>query len=464
METISTAPVSANETPQGHSHSSGTVAASGLRPASFWKRAAASGTGLAIAIDGDNLDILIVRVRPGSVTIRGYQRFANIKERPAAELGAEYDRFLKANGAPQLPAWVLLPREDLIVRTLSLPGVPAKDLASALDLQLDSLHPYVDQAVQFGYVRIGNTSQVLVGIAREELVDRWIAFFEEAGIKLGGFTFSADALYRAIRCLRVPEPGFATAIECGDAVEIYGESPSRPVYDALLYAGAAPALAHATAELRLDDNDAVRELAELLPAPATVEQAEFAHQHPLLYSTALGAAATFPVPAANLLPMELRRGGNWTAFLPTLILLALLSLLVAGMYGHKAWQERQYAARLMAEVRLLERQVALGQRMDNEGERFLTRLDQLKEHRLRTSADLEALLALTRLLPDDAWITQFDLSRDEISLTGEAARAGDLIGLIDASPLFEKTEFAMPLQRLENREIFRLRVKREAAQ
>jgi general secretion pathway protein L len=118
----------------------------------------------------------------------------------------------------------------------------------------------------------------------------------------------------------------------------------------------------------------------------------------------------------------------------------------------------------MAEVQLLERQVALGQRLDSEGERFLTRLDQLKEYRLRTTADLEALLALTRLLPEDAWITQFDLTRNEISLAGEAARAGDLIGIIDASPLFENTEFAMPLQRVENREIFRLRVKREAAQ
>jgi general secretion pathway protein L len=134
------------------------------------------------------------------------------------------------------------------------------------------------------------------------------------------------------------------------------------------------------------------------------------------------------------------------------------------MYAYKAWEERQYASRLMAEVQLLERQVALGQRLDSEGERFLTRLDQLKEYRLRTTADLEVLLALTRLLPEDAWITQFELNRNEISLAGEAARAGDLIGIIDASPLFENTEFAMPLQRVENREIFRLRVKREAAQ
>jgi general secretion pathway protein L len=114
-------------------------------------------------------------------------------------------------------------------------------------------------------------------------------------------------------------------------------------------------------------------------------------------------------------------------------------------------------------VQLLERQVALGQRMDEDGERFLTRLDLLKAYRLRTTEDLEALLALTRLLPEDTWVVQFDLSRNEISIAGEARRAGDLIQLIDASPLFEKTEFAMPLQRVEDREIFRLRIQREVA-
>lgn len=464
METVSTVSVSGNGALPDQPTAGPAAPPAGLRPAPWWKRVAASGSGVAIAVDQESIDILILRVRPAGVAILGYQRLAAIKERGAVEIGAEYARFLRANGVPHLPAWVLLPRADMIVRTLNLPGVPAKDLDSAIGLQLESLHPYGDQGVRYGFVRAGGTPQVMVGIAREDLVDRWISFFEEAGVKLAGFTFSADALYRGFRCLRTPSAGFVTAVEEEDAVEIYGESASRPVYDALLYADAPAALERAASELRLEDAGAIRDIAELLPAPATVEQAEFAAKHPLLYATALGAAATFPSPSANLLPAELRKGGNWTMFLPTLVLTVILALLVAGMYGYKAWEERQYAARLLAEVQLLERQVAAGQRLDSEGERFLARLDALKEYRLRTTADLEALLALTRLLPEDAWITQLDLSRTEISLAGEAARAGDLIGIIDASPLFEKTEFAMPLQRIENREIFRLRIHREAAQ
>jgi Tfp pilus assembly protein PilN len=461
METVATPPVSGNGAPE--SPTGPASASAGFRPAPLGQRLAASGTGLAIAIDGDALDILLVKVRPSQVSVVAYQRFTGIKDRPAAELGAEYAQFLRKNGVPHLAAWVLLPREELIVRTLALPGVAPRDLESAIELQLESLHPYVDQEVRFGYVRIGKTSQVLVGIAREDLVDRWIAFCEEAGIKLAGFTFAADAVYRAVRTLRLPPAGFVTAIPCGEAVEIYGESAARPVYDSLLYAEAAPALTHAVSELRLTEEDAVRDLTELLPAPATLEQAEFAQQHPVLYATALASAATLPAPAANLLPPELRKGSNWGMLLPTAVLMALLALLVAGMYGHKAWMEREYRDRLVKEVQLLERQVALGQRMDEDGERFLTRLDLMREYRLRTTADLEALLALTKILPNDTWVTQLDLSRKEISIAGEAPRAGDLIQLIDASPLFEKSEFSMPLQRVENRELFRLRIQREEA-
>ena len=44
----------------------------------------------------------------------------------AAEWGAEYARFLKASGAERLSATVLLPRREVIVRQLALPGVAAE--------------------------------------------------------------------------------------------------------------------------------------------------------------------------------------------------------------------------------------------------------------------------------------------------------------------------------------------------
>lgn len=428
----------------------------------WWRRAMQSGTGLAIELRDGNLDVMVVRVRPSQVKLLGWKRFPSFAERPAAEVGAELRQFLRELGASHVPAHVLLPREETIVRALHLPGVPDKELESALDLQLESLHPYADQPVRFGAARIGRTPSVLVGLCREDLLDRWIAFFTEAGIKLASFRISADVYHRAVRVLRTPPEGFLCAVPGReDEAEIYGESEARPIYSALLHAPLPQALTHARSELRLGADAEVAELEALVPAPETVEAGEVARQHLPLYAAALGAAAAFPQPAVNLLPAELRKGTNWGMVLPTILLAAVLALLAGGLLVQRGWYEREYAARLQAEITRLESQVAEGRQMDEEGERFLSRLDRFKEYRRRTKEDLDALLAITKVLPDSAWVSQLDLSRGQVSFTGEATAAGDLLRLLDGDPHFSGSAFSMPLQRAGEIEMFRVRANRE---
>ena len=45
---------------------------------------------------------------------------------------------------------------------------------------------------------------MLVGIARREIVDQLSSMFAEAGIKVAAFTFSAAAIYSAIRLTGAP--------------------------------------------------------------------------------------------------------------------------------------------------------------------------------------------------------------------------------------------------------------------
>ena len=46
---------------------------------------------------------------------------------------------------------MLLPRREVIVRQIALPGVAAKDLEGAIRFQLDTLHPYGDDEVVWGW-------------------------------------------------------------------------------------------------------------------------------------------------------------------------------------------------------------------------------------------------------------------------------------------------------------------------
>ena len=74
-------------------------------------------------LSADALRLVVVKVRPGGVDILAAHTVADYSRRPAAEWGNEYSAFLRQHGVAHLTAAVLLPRRDLIVRVVNLPGV-----------------------------------------------------------------------------------------------------------------------------------------------------------------------------------------------------------------------------------------------------------------------------------------------------------------------------------------------------
>ncbi|HYO80979.1 MAG TPA: pilus assembly protein PilM, partial [Bryobacteraceae bacterium] len=192
------------------------------------------GTGAAIEIRATELLVAAVRVRPSGAALLGAARIPDYRTRPAVEWGAEVTSFLRKLGAGHVAVTALLPRSEVIVRVISLPGVAASDTEAAIRLQLDSLHPFSDEDAVFSFARLGKTGDVLVGIARRETVDAWSTLFAEAGIKTAAFTFSAAAVYSAARLLNTPASIFVTACRAEDDIEIYGESEARPLYTATL--------------------------------------------------------------------------------------------------------------------------------------------------------------------------------------------------------------------------------------
>src|SRR5258707_5654025 len=189
-----------------------------------FKKLLAFGAGVGIEIRARDLEIVAARVRPGKVKVLGRMVVEDYASRPSGEWGADYTRFLRAAGIARISATVLLPRREVIVRHLALPGVAAKDIDSAVRFQIDTLHPYGEQDVVWGWSPLAWGS-VLVGIAKRETVDRYNRLFVEAGIAVGVFTFSAAAVHAAVRLGKndPPAEGFLalSRTEMG-AVETYG--------------------------------------------------------------------------------------------------------------------------------------------------------------------------------------------------------------------------------------------------
>jgi general secretion pathway protein L len=67
------------------------------------------------------------------------------------------------------------------------------------------------------------------------------------------------------------------------------------------------------------------------------------------------------------------------------------------------------------------------------------------ESRRRDPTPLQVLDTLTRLVPEDAWASEFALRGKTGELTGVSPHAADLIARFEASPTFEKPEFRSPI-------------------
>jgi Tfp pilus assembly protein PilN len=429
----------------------------------------AFGTGVGIELLPDSLQVAIVKVRPSGVDVVGFESIANYRDRPAAEWGEQYLSFLRRHSVAHLAATVLLPLSDVTLRTVTLPGVADSDLEAALRLQIDTLHPYPEDDAAWSWAKLGKTGSLLVGIARRSLVERHIELFTEAGIKISSVTFSAALLHGALRLYGTPPAeGFVAHRDTGRGIEVYGESPSKPLYSSIYDVEWERAVVRAAAELRLPSGFVPREFAALFPSPgrrasgsedATGTPA--ADQVPALLAAVGSAVPRFVLPA-NLLPQAHRSSSSRLIYVPTVALGSLLvaGLIALGLYGR--FEDRKYLEQLQAETAVLGPRVQRLQQLDQRIAQSRAYTQLLDAFQARTKGDLDALREATRLIPPPSWVNTLELSRNSLVVAGEADQATGLLRAIDSSPMFNNSEFLVPLNRVGNAEIFRIRASREA--
>lgn len=420
----------------------------------------AFGSGVGIEIREADLHVAVALVRPSGARVIGQRTICGFRERPAAEWGAEYAAFLRSLGEGRLSATVLLPRSEVVVRQVSLPGVAAKDLEPAIAFQLDSLHPYGEDEAVFGWSPLGGGA-VLVGILHRAALDRYAAVFNEAGVAVASFTFSAAVLHAAARLFGPPPAsGFVAvsrAAADGGAVEIYGESPARALFSAEFETSEQRARALGAAELRLSPDATPVSLAEILPRPGPGSVKD---QDPLPYAAALAGACPRLAPAANLLPRSMRHSNSRAMFVPTAVLAALLLIAAGAAMAYSRVAERAYMRKLADEIAQLEPEARKAAALDRQIDLARNRARLLDDFRGRTRSDLGAINELTRLLPPPIWTSSLDLTREAAVVNGEAEQAAGLLKVLDSSPLFAASNFTV-IARTGSNELFRIQTTRE---
>lgn len=419
------------------------------------------GAGIGIEIGAANLEIVAARVRPNSVKVLGRLTITDFASRPAAEWGLEYARFLSAHGLSHLSATVLLPRREVIVRHQAMPGVKGKDVDGAIRFQLDSLHPYGDAEISWGWSPL-SYGAVLVGISRRSVVQHYVDLFLAAGIKVANFTFSAAAVHSAVRLNGAGlENGFiALGTAAGGGVEVYGESQARPVFTAEFQLPPERAASLGLAELRLAPETAPLKLEDVLPKPAVNPVENDLARNPRPYATALAGACPWVAPAANLLAPDQRQASSRAVFIPTAALAILLLLVAGAIFFYQSYADRKYLQSIQAEIAKYKPMAEHADALDRQIAETRARSVLLDQFRNQTRLDMDAMNELTRLIEPPAWVNNTTLSHDSVMISGEAPQAAPLLKILDSSPLFANSAFQSQGRTPNGMETFQIRATR----
>lgn len=428
---------------------------------SVLKKITAFGTGVGIQITGprgaESLHVAAVRVRPNGARLLDSLVIEDFRRQPAAEWGANYAAFLRKLGLGHCSATVLLPRSDVIVRPIPMPGVASKDLDNAVRFQLEGLHPYGDDDIYAGWSRLPASgtqpsSTVLVAVVRRDAIERYAAPFEEAGIRVGVFTCSSAAIYSALRLFgETPAQELLAVTDSSGTLEFYGESPARPLFSANFDAGNDRASALAAAELRIAPGTEAVPLSVLLKA-----------ESPLPFAAALTSACAHSSLNLNLLPPERRQTGSRLRWVPSAILATAALALAIWLGVFPAYEKGKYLDSLNRQISAATPAANRAAAIDKQVDDMRKRIQLLDSLRAQPKADTDVVAELTRLLAPPTWVTQMQVSPRQVIVTGETAESAPLLSLLDGSKLFEGSEFqGSPTRQQSGLEQFRIKTNRE---
>ncbi len=192
-----------------------------------------------------------------------------------------------------------------------------------------------------------------------------------------------------------------------------------------------------------------------LPGNVTLEDPATA------YAAAIAGAATRSTRLANLLPAERRASHDRMQYAIPAVLGGLLALaLLIAFVILPAIQQKRYREELADATRRLEPAALRAQTIDKKVADERSRIGMLDDLKRRPQSDLDILNELTRLLPPPIWTGTVEIYPDSVIIAGQADQAAPLLKTLDASPLFEKSEFTLSVTRNEQGEQFRIKTMR----
>ncbi|MEO5765401.1 MAG: pilus assembly protein PilM, partial [Casimicrobiaceae bacterium] len=150
--------------------------------------------------------------------------------------------------------------------------------------------------------------------------------------------------------------------------------------------------------------------------------------------------------ALNLLPPDMRNGTRfakrWQFWLP-IVVLGLVALVAVVL---PVWQKREYAIALNDVATQAMQQAGASESLRTQLERQVGDYNFALERKYAYPGAVQVLEDVTKILPDDTWLTQLEIKS---SARGESANAGRLVTLLEDSKLFTQAAPRSPTTKIQ---------------
>lgn len=163
------------------------------------------------------------------------------------------------------------------------------------------------------------------------------------------------------------------------------------------------------------------------------------------------AADSDPDAGMVLLPLEADPAERMAARLQTLLAVLLgASLLVGGTGLWLLWGRYTESAAIQAQLAAVAAQLDEVKRLNQDSAELREQREQLVSRKREEPAAIVLIEALSRALPDNAYLTELDINGRETRIVGKSGNPTALITLLEATPQFEAVSFAAPTVREKN--------------
>jgi general secretion pathway protein L len=159
----------------------------------------------------------------------------------------------------------------------------------------------------------------------------------------------------------------------------------------------------------------------------------------------------------NLLPREMRQSRPMVRRFDIWIPVVLLAVLALAAAAIPLWQKRSYVQELAAEASEARARAAVSENLRTQLNARIADYNLALERKYAFPGALAVVDTVSRILPDDTWLTQFEIkttakgkdAQRDVMLRGETANAGRLVQLFEESQMFAQAAQRGPTTKIQ---------------